>query len=166
MNAIQVRDLIQSLKSRQRNIDQIEQQVCAMGSAWISEVILQGQELLKLKENCPHGTWEKTCEKVGLSSDKAWRYMRVAAYAKLVPEIKSAGSLRQALALIAEKTGGDKGSEVQRWPAYIEALGRYSKFVGLIERAPLEQWPKEGLERLKEQMLPTAQKLWPDVKFE
>jgi hypothetical protein len=86
--------------------------------------------------------------------------MRIASHIDTM-ELKSAGSLRQALAMIAERSEGNN-NQPQRWPSHIEAITRASKFVGYIERHPFEQWPQEGIQRLREQMLPVASKLWPD----
>jgi hypothetical protein len=164
MNLIHLRDSIQAAKKRQLDIDDIEKLACGVVADWLAEVILQGKDLISIRAGTVHGEWYGTCERIGISPDKAQRYMRIANNADRIPELKTAGSIRQVLALIAEHS--ETSEPAQRWPSHVEGITRASKFVGFIERHPFEQWPQEGIQRLREQLLPIASKLWPGVKLD
>jgi hypothetical protein len=167
MNAIQLRNSIQIINNREKGIGEFEKRASDVLSDWINEVALQGKDLLSIKAGLPHGQWVALFgTRIEIHYEKAKRYMRVALHINQLPQLNSVGSLRQALALIAERSEGNTAEPAQRWPSHVEGITRASKFVGFIERHPFEQWPREGIQRLREQLLPIASKLWPGVKLD
>jgi len=166
MNAIQIRSSVQAINKRERNIEDMEKRAFSVMADWLTEVTLQGKELIAIRENVEHGSWRRMFgNTIRIHYEKAKRYIRVAENIDKIPELKNARSMAQALALIAERSESESAGPPQRFPEYIEAITRAAKLVGFIERVPFQQWPSEGLTRLKEQMLPIAQQLWPD-KFQ
>ena len=159
--------LARRINEREEVIDRLRKLSLSKACETITEAVLQGQDLLRAKAALPHGQWlpwlARHCPRVG--EREAQRYMRVASNPARVSDLVKAGSLRGALALLeeGEPTKGEK--DVRRWPPYIEAIGRLSKLAGYCERCPIEKWPAEGVDKFREEMLPIAQKLWPD-KFQ
>lgn len=164
----QLTELSRDINDSQDAIDLLEQQTKSKGNEWLCEIALQGQRLLKIKEIVGHGKWlewlEANCPLV--SERKAQRYIRVATNATRVSEMGGANSLREALRLCAdppeEQSEPNSASAPKSWPAFVELIGRFAKFVSGVERHPLEKWPLEGKEKLREKMLPLATALWPE----
>jgi hypothetical protein len=152
------------INEREDGIEAIGKQINGKGSELVCEALLQGKDFAFVKSQLPHGHWlpwlkDNYCK----SADRAQAYMRLA-NSTHTKQLEGSVSIRQALALLEEGTPSD-GAQLKpnpkSWPAYINGLGRFSKFVGFIERHPLEQWPSEGLDQLKEDLLPIASRLWP-----
>ena len=123
------------------------------------EIIMQGQTLLRAKVLIPHGLWldwlAANCPQ--LSARNAQRYMARASNTTL--------SFFYHLLCDPEPASGEKPPPRQ-WPPYVEAIGRAGKLAGqvrsLVEKFPIERWPEEGRQRLREEIEPLARMLWPE----
>ncbi len=158
--------LARRINQREEAIELLKKKAIEGASEAVTEALLQGQDLIAAKARCAHGTWEAwikvNCPK--LSYRTAARYMALAAKLPRVAELQAAGTLRAALAL-CELEGEQTKAESKQWPPYLEAIGRLSKVIGYVERHPIEQWPSEGRDKLREDLKPIVAALWPD-KFE
>jgi hypothetical protein len=164
MNALELPSLARKIISREETIKALERHTADQAAAWLREIILQGQDLIRARSKCKHGDWQDwlaaNCPET--SYIKATRYMRVAANAQRFKDLSSARSLRQALALCDEDNqDGHSARSIRRWPIYLEAISRVAKFVGYVERCPIKEWPEQGVEKLRKELLPVASELWP-----
>lgn len=158
--------IARAINDREEAIAILKKQSLERAADALSEVILQGADLLRVKSSLRHGQWlpwlSANCSRI--SARTANDYMRLASNPQRAADLLSSGSIRQALALLEEHTE-EEAKKGSRWPPYIEAMGRLSKLIGYVERFPVEQWPSEGLEKFREDLQPIAAKLWPE-KFE
>lgn len=156
---LQLNSLAREIIERQDTLELLERKVEDTGSSYVCEAILQGECLIRVKQMVGHGNfmnWVKIhCPTV--SHIHCNRYMLIA---KNSARVKNMPSLRAALLLCRNETNGN--GSTKSWPAYIEALGKAAKFLGYIERHPLQSWPTEGKEKLKGDLLPLAAALWPE----
>jgi hypothetical protein len=147
--------LAREINQREETIATFRGQVVERLNQAGAEIILQGQALLRAKAELPHGMWmdwlRSHCPKVAIRN--AERYMHRAAN----PCLRDLYHL-----LCAGEEEPKKQPEQRAWPAYIEAIGRASKFIGYVSRFPIEQWPDEGRDRLRSEMEPVAKALWPE----
>jgi hypothetical protein len=150
------------IKDREEAIQLLKKQAIKDCNNAVCEALLQGQDLLEAKKLCGHGNfveWLDThCPE--LSARTAQRYMLLAANTTRVSHLEEAASIRAALALCEVEEQAER-REPKRWPAFLEAIQRFDKFCGYVHRNPLSAWPAEGLDKLREQMLPIAAALWP-----
>jgi len=151
------------INERETTIETLRKQTLDKVNATLCEVLLQGQDLIEMKARCAHGNWinwlRVNCPT--LSERRAQRYMALARSASARQQVGEAQSLRNLLMLCdmeADRTQADP----KRWPSYMEAIGRLSKLAGYVKRYPIMQWPNEGVEKFREEMLPLARGLWPD----
>ena len=157
--------LTRIIVERQVTIDCFEAQARDAGDAWLRAAILQGKDLLRVKVALVHGEWLPWLSKhFGKSVRRAQVYMKLAANTSHATHLESAGSMNKALALIGN--GDEKQQPIEPktkpWPSYIQALGKCGKFVQFVESHPIKQWPTEGVEQLREDLLPIVSALWPD----
>lgn len=156
IHSTELKQLAREINDRESVISGIRDQVVNTLRLAGPEILLQGQALIKAKSQMPHGMWinwlKANCPAV--SERNAQRYMARAAnptltdyYSLLCDEAKTEASIER---------------DPRQWPAYVEALGRATRFLGYIERVPLSRWPQEGRNKLKEQMYPLALQLWPE----
>lgn len=164
-NSIEKKELLKfasQINEREDRIQALKQSAVGSVNEALCESILQGQDLIAAHSMVRHGLWldwlKTHCPK---SQRMAYRYMTLAKALPKVGELTEAGSLRAALAL-CEHNEESESSERRRWPGYVEALSRFSKFNGLIERFPIEQWPAEGRAKLQQDLEPIARALWPE----
>lgn len=163
MNLIKLKQAAREIADNWEGIERLEAQVFEKGTEWIREMALQGQRLIHLKTQMKHGEWLPWCERnLAGRYEKAKQCMRIATNWERVPNLDQATSLRQALALCAEKTADDDGTEPRRWPPAIEAGLKLAKFVGYVERFPVTTWPPENQAKAREELLPVAKQLWPE----
>jgi len=157
---LQLTSLAREISDRQETLELLEKKVEDSGSEYVCEAILQGESLMRVKELVGHGNflnWVRIhCPTV--TQRHAQRYMLIARNA---PRVSQMPSLRAAL-LLCRTNGEQPNGKPQSWPAYIEALGKATRFIGYIERHPLQGWPEEGKEKLKGELLPIAAALWPE----
>ncbi len=162
----ELHDLSRQINERENTLAMLRTKTLDCASAWVCEVMLQGQALLKAKSALTHGMWldwlQIHCPLI--SSRTAQKYMLVASNAARQPalEIDQSVSLRSALALCIDPAQADQAKieTTKSWPPYLEALGRVAKFVGYVERFPLVQWPDEGREKLRNEFLTGAKQKW------
>ncbi len=152
------------INDREEAITILKRQTLDKAAEALREVLLQGADLVRVKNTLRHGQWLPwliaNCP--AINPRTAQGYMRLAADPTRVGEL-AAGSIRQALALLDDEPAQDNDhKETKRWPPYLEAVGRLSKLAGYIERFPVEQWPREGLEKFRADLQPIAARLWPD----
>lgn len=151
------------INDREKTIGMLKRQLLDKGSEALREVLLQGDDLLKVKASIKHGQWLYWLgANTTISERTAQDYMRLASHPQRAADFIAAGSIRQALALLEDRDEPIAKKQAKQWPPYLEASGRLSKLIGYVERFPLEQWPDEGLEKFKEDLQPIAAKLWPD----
>lgn len=164
MNKIEIRNAAKAIRARNEAIDALEKQVLSKGNEWLCEIRLQGAELVKAKHDVGHGNWLAFLEECGLSETTARRRMLIASNSSRVTNLDAAGSLRQALAICGApvEPGDHSDKEPHRWPGPIEAIARASKFIGYVDRFPIASWPKPQVEKLREDLKPIAEKLWPE----
>lgn len=164
MNAIEVSDLTRSINNREPDIEALESRTKDHAHMWLSEVILQGADLNKLKVATPHGDWMTLFDtgRLKLTYHRAARYMRIASNLARVPNIEAAHSLREALALCEDNTKDTPSRTTQQWPAHTEGINRTSKLVQYFAKHELSTWPAPCLDRLREQFQPIVSRLWPE----
>jgi hypothetical protein len=164
--AKQLTSLARAINSGQDAIASLESATCKSGYALVCEIRLQGQRLLELKEMVGHGRWlEWLKANCPLVSDRnARRYMRAASNRPVLADLDDAATLGQALRIAAGGGPSDLGvkEKPKSWPPFLEALGRFGKFAGYVERNPLHDWPQAGLDKLRDDMAPIATALWPE----
>lgn len=155
--------LARDINGREDTIAALKGKTIGATNEWICEVILQGEALNRAKAMVPHGNWLEwmKCHCPLVTERNAQRYMRIAANATRVSDME-ATSIRVALQLCAESGDHPNGITARSWPPYIEALGRFSKFAGFVERHPLDKWPDEGRNKLRDELQPVATILWPE----
>ena len=158
--------MAREINEREDTIQSMKEKTLAAAHAWIAEVCLQGQSLLKAKSLLTHGLWMDWlrihCPKISQWTANA--YMRVAANWGRVTKDEDAAvlSLRAALVLCSEK--GDPAPKNSRsYPGYLEVLCRVGKFTDLVQKHPLANWPDEGLQKLRIDLEPIARELWPEL---
>jgi hypothetical protein len=144
----------------------LEKKTLASCSDWLREALLQGDDLNAARASCKHGDWldwlKTHCPLVHYR--KANRYMHLAANLTRVSNLAGADSLRQALQLcdVPVDSETDDITPTRRWPLPVEALGRLSKFTGLLSRCPISKWPGPQRDKLREDLQPVARELWPE----
>jgi hypothetical protein len=151
------------INDRENAIEILKKQTFDKAADALTEIILQGNDLLGAKSRLNHGQWmtwlDTHCPNI--SERKAQRYMRVASNPTRVSDLLLNGSMRQALCL-EDGQNTEPAKEVKQWPPYLEAIGRLSKLSGYVRRFPIDQWPNEGLEKFRDDLEPIATRLWPD----
>lgn len=153
------------IRDREETIRALKKQTLNKAAETISEVLLQGADLLKVKRALEHGQWlpwlAAHCPEI--SARTAQDYMKLAGDPRVAADLIQAGSIRQALALLerGEDDSKSKG-EPRQWPPYLEAIGRLSKLVGYVDRFPIDKWPEEGLGKFRQDLEPIAKRLWPE----
>jgi hypothetical protein len=160
--------LIRDINSREDTIAMLKANAQQSVCKWITEVILQGNDLNKAKAIIPHGDWtlwiKANCPLI--SHQTANRYMLVARNSSRVSN-SGVGSLRDAVLLCSETpeaVGLDDGVKKES-PHYLEAIERFGRLTVYIDRFPLTTWPTEGVGVFKEKLEPIARQLWPE-RFE
>lgn len=152
------------INDREETIGMLKKLTLDKAADALREVLLQGGDLIKAKASLRHGHWLpwllKNCPAVG--ERQARTYMRLAADPQKAADFIAAGSIRQALALLEDQKDEEEKKQTRQWPPYMESIGRLSKLVGYIERFPVQSWPREGLEKFREDLKPLAQTLWPE----
>lgn len=150
------------ISEREDAIRQLKERVGDVASQAVAEAILQGQDLIKAKSLMPSGfflDWlAANCP--GVKQAMAYRYMAVA---KNLSRVRNCGSIRQALALLAEDNEGDTEHEKKEpWPEYLEGLYRFGKVLRFVSDHPIDAWPSEGVDKLKKELQPVVAALWPE----
>lgn len=153
--------IVRRINQREETLSLMLDLILGKAASFMGEVLLQGKDLLELKALVPHGEWENCLEENCPGSIRSARsYMRLAAKPELAAAFIAAGSIRKALGLLAEEESTH--SQARRWPAYLEALGRLNKLIGFVERNPVQQWPKEGVEQMRADLLPLVTAIYPE----
>lgn len=156
--------LARRINEREDVIQAGKQSAITSASAVVAEVLLQGQDMLRVKNSLAHGKWlpwlAKHCPKI--SERMAQHYMRLASNPNKVAQLEKANSLRQALGLLEDSKDGKTKGEPKQWPPYMEAIGKLSKLVAYVNKFPATHWPEEGLTKFRSELEPVAAMLWPD----
>ncbi len=156
--------LTRVILDRQELINGAELLARDIGGKYLKQVLLQGTDLLRMKAMLEHGEWLPwLCKHFKKSADRAQVYMRLASNTASERYLEKAGSISKALALL--ENGEQQQSTKPKttpWPAYIQGLNRVSKLTHFMQSHPLAKWPKEGVEQLREDLLPVASELWPE----
>lgn len=165
MNVVES-SLSQDIKRSWENIALLEERLFESGAEWIREIAIQGQRLIDLKAQLKHGEWLPWCDTQNVTYQRINRCMRVAANLSRVINLDSSSSLRRVLAICqANDDPEPDAKEPKRWPAYIEAHHRTSKLLAVFRKSPITQWPSEGVDQLKKDLLPIVTTLWPSGSF-
>lgn len=158
---LQLTSLAREISNRQETLELLEKKVENTGSDYVCEAILQGEALIRVKELVGHGNfmnWIRIhCPTV--SHDCCNKYMLIARNSE---RVRNLPGIRAALMLCRNNGDHETNGKPQSWPPYIEALGKATRFIGYIERHPVQSWPEEGKEKLKGELLPVAAALWPE----
>ncbi len=158
----ELNDLTKRIKDREEVISAIGQQAKGIGSSLLVEALLQGKDLIAVKASLKHGEWLLWLDQnFSMKPQRAQAYMRLA-NASRDKQLDGATSIRQALALLDAPTEMHPTTQPQSWPAYYEGINRTSKLLAFFNKHPFNEWPNEGVEKLRDDLLPIAQKLWPD----
>lgn len=164
MNPLTLHRLAKQINSREETISQLRELTVKNCNAAIAEAIQQGKDLLEVKSSIEHGRWldwlRIHCP--GTKPRMAQRYILIATRAASMPQLNEAGSLRAALTLCDDDSGESAHSETRSLPAYLEGISRASKFLGYLTQHPINNWPAEGLDKLRQDMQPLAAQLWPE----
>jgi len=157
-------ELTREINSNEDTIAALREGTIAAANGWMTEVVLQGQRLIKAKAMLPHGHWmnwiKVHCPLI--SHRTANGYMLVATNSQRVANLEGVTSLRAALALCSEEKSAHAAEPSREWPAYLQALGRFSKLTAYVAKHPITEWPEEGLEKLRGDLQPLAAQLWPE----
>jgi hypothetical protein len=164
--ASDLRGIVARIRKRQPVIDQLRAGLHRSANEFLSEVVLQGHDLLAAKARVKFGDWMDyvAANIPEISHRTATDYMRIAANWQHAAKLQEAKSQRQALQLCAglEEIEQQPETAKKHWPAYIEGLGRANKLLGYLQKNPINKWPEEGRQRLKEDLEPLVVILWPD----
>jgi hypothetical protein len=160
-----VTELIPRINAREESIQNSKALTVKSCNESVALALEQGEDLVKAKRFCSHGSWadwlKGNCPKI--SERSARRYMGLAANRPRVADLEDAGSLRAALALCEmEGLGQTKEKDTKRWPPFLEALQRFDKFASYVMVNPVEEWPEEGREKLRELLQTIVEQLWPE----
>jgi len=156
----EVKSLIRRINDREDVIQALQQATLGKANDTLVEVLMQGQELLRLKASAPE-QWDwpaylaATCPK--LNPLKAKVYMRVASNPPRFSDPK------QMLLLMCPTDEPKEQTErkvAPAWFAHLQDMTRWVKSV--VKVAPVTAWPKEGVDELKTELLPIAKALWPE----
>jgi hypothetical protein len=163
----QLLEYAMEINAREESIQVSKRHFATAGCLVICKMIEQGEALLKVKASLRHGEWEDWVEAHCPNVVRtARRYMTLAANRTRVSGLEQAKSLREALRLCAEDKAGDKSGEPKSWPGYIEALSRFSKFTSVLKHCPISEWPEQNSAKLREEMRPIVELLWPQIIIE
>lgn len=161
---VELANLARRINGREQAIEAMRLRTIKSVNETLCEVLLQGQDLIKSKAHCHHGAWlywlAANCPKISLR--RAQRYMSLADKAESIPNLREADTLRAALALCDLEGESSDDKKARGWPAYQEAILRLSKLRGYVDRNPIQSWPREGLEKFREDLEPIARSLWPE----
>jgi hypothetical protein len=148
--------LARRINAREDTIQEMRKRTTEGCNQTLTEVILQGQDLLQAKADLPHGQWlpwlQSSCPSI--SERMAQRYMRVASNPTRVSDLAEADSLRAALVLCAEADGAGQPAGPKTWPPFLQALQRFHKFAVYVKDNPINGWPDEGRDKLREELEP------------
>jgi len=155
--------LAREINDRQATIETLRQHAFKGCSAWICEVALQGQALIKVKQALAHGTWLEWLKvHCPFSHDTASTYIRVATNFEDAKNLPEGTSIRQALDLLTRPAKQEHLAPAAPMPPYLEGLGRISKFCGYVFSHPVKDWPEEGKQKARQDLEPIVRELWPE----
>jgi len=153
--------LAKRINEREEIINQSKNKTVESARIAITEVILQGQDLIAAKARIPHGLWvdwlKAHCPK---SVCMAQRYMRAAERCG-DKELDEGNSLRALLSLsFVDEVQSEKPTK--QWPPFYEAYCRINKVMRFVEKHPADKWPDEIRDKARGDLLPLLRVLWPD----
>lgn len=162
MNGIEIARRVRRVNEREAALNQIKGRFSQVANDFLCEAILQGRDLLELKAIQKPGEWSDFLASSfpDISQRRAQAYMQVASKAETIPQLDQCGSLREALRLCAPPEISD--NEPKRWVPFVAGIERFSKACGFVQQHPINEWPSEGIDRLREKLQPIVQQLWPD----
>ncbi len=164
MNLIKLKNEAREIRDNWESIELLESQLVDKGGELWREMALQGKRLKEVQTQLKPNEWQQWLDlNVGGHNDRARRCLRV--FEKSASgEVK--GALQQLLGFFKEdEATTHKQGEPKHWPAGIEGNLRLSKWVGFVERYPIEKWPEESKEAAREKLLPFVKQLWPSASL-
>lgn len=163
MNPIKLHKLVslgKAITEREETIEILKSQTISKCNETLKYVVLQGRDLREARASIPSSEWMKWlsihCPRT--TPCMAQRYMQLE-FTDLAVEFTETDTLRAALALYDSPK--QSNSEHKSRPPYLEALYRVSKILRYIRDNPINQWPKEGVDALREDLKPIVSQLWP-----
>jgi hypothetical protein len=157
-------------------INRREAEIRAAGKTMLLLAKAQGEDLLRLKDQTPHGGWEARVKyELTMSTQNAWKYMRVAEIAQSLPAerfaviISSVTSINELIALFAEEQPAKRKAR----PTFTREDAEYAlKINALAERGATEGERDAAATKLNnlaqqfgrtsDQLVSEAEKLCPD----
>ena len=162
--AQQLTQLAREINDRQQVIEMQRSKFREAASALVCEAIFQGAALLKVKAILKHGDFmpwvQAHCPLISHATCNT--YMRLA-HAKR--NLEEATSIREAVLLLCapdQPDGAQAEIAPRTWPSWLQGLNWVGKFSRLLESNPVESWPEEGRQKLRQGFEPLAAQLWPD----
>jgi len=154
--------LARAINDRERTLEMLRERVEEGCNSMVTEAILQGQDLISAKARVPHGFWmdwlKAHCPK---SQQTANHYMKMAGDPERIRDVKSISAALQVI-YNQDEHAVPIDVESRRWPPYIDAISRFSKFACFVDKHPIDAWPDEGRDKIREVILPFAILLWPE----
>jgi hypothetical protein len=162
--------VVREINRREDTLAQLNEKTINIVCDWATERILQGHALIKAKELVPHGDWElwlaSNCPLV--KKRNAQRYMAEARKATNV-SLTPVDALRDTIPLLCgdNEKGGNESGEVKRFPDWMIPPNECGRLCSKLQPyiSGEIQVPKEGEDKMREELDPVVKKLWPGVRF-
>lgn len=158
--------LAHSINQRQDAIELLKNRVYDTGAQAGVEIVLQGQELIRMKGLLPSGQWidwlKGHCPKISERTAQHW--MAIARNPQRVALLKSGVPSRELFGAMVDPLGseGDSSGPAKSCPDYIQTLYLCSRWTKYISTHPIETCPEEAKAELRKELQPVAEKLWPE----
>lgn len=167
VQANELHALAKKINEREETIQALRGKIFETGSEAGTEIILQGQDLIKAKDTIAHGLWidwlKAHCPRV--SERTAQHYMAIARNPQRVALLKAGIPSRDLFGAL-EINGGDddqqSGGKPKVYLPYMQTLYLFTRAVKYIGTHPLKECPEETRDELRKELEPIAAELWPD----
>lgn len=131
----------------------------------IAEALLCGQLLNQAKQVVGHGLWLKWLDEhcPNITRQTACNYMRLA-NVKHVLHLENCSGLRQAYIACGILPKPEHNETlIGMQPTYLLVLNRFSSVRSQMEKLPLNQWPDDARDKLREQLKPIVRELFGEL---
>lgn len=157
--------LAKEINARETTIQALGKKAVEGCADYLTEVALQGQALIKVREALGHGMWLEWIKiHCPFSHDTAGRYMTVARnFARRT--LPDGISMRHAIALLTDADEKEERPE-RELPEYLDAINRIGKLNTYFAKKSREDWPDVWRQKAREGLLPLVRDLWPDLTFQ
>lgn len=154
----EVYSLTRRINDREEVIQSLRKSTLEKAAETISEVILQGQDLIHLQSHLRgSGDFFKyvAAQCPRLEIPHAQGYMRAAKNPARFSDVRQ-------LLLMWPDQAEQPTPKRESWDGWYGVIHGFSKWTRSFSKIPIKDWPAEGQDRLKAQLQPVAAQLWPD----